>query len=73
MTGFEIFGTAVPFRCIMPIGAGFAVAFLQSQGFAPPLKTVTRAIDVVRDDVRNASLPKDYGQVSGAFLDPGKI
>ena len=34
------------------------------QGFAPPLKTVTKAVDTVKDDVKNASLPKDYGHVS---------
>ena len=33
------------------------------QGFAPPLKIVTRAVDSVRDDEKSVSLPKDYGHV----------
>ena len=36
---------------------------LTAQGFAPPLKAVTRAVDSVQDDVKNAAFPKDYGQV----------
>lgn len=61
--GLPLFGTFVPFRSIMPIGAGFLVAWLHSMGFAPPLKVVTRAVDSVKDDISNAALPKDYGQV----------
>lgn len=30
-TGFQLGTLAVPFRCIMPVGAGFMVAALQSQ------------------------------------------
>ena len=52
----------------MPVGAGLAVAALQSQGFAPGLKFLTRAIEGVVDDSKNATLPKDYGQVGGAVL-----
>jgi hypothetical protein len=47
----------------MPIGAGFLVAWLQAQGFSPGLKFLTRAIEGVVDDDRNASMPKSYGQV----------
>lgn len=47
----------------MPIGAGFAVAALQARGFAPGLKFLTRAIEGVVDDAKNATLPQDYGQV----------
>ncbi|KAG1659430.1 hypothetical protein FOA52_001101 [Chlamydomonas sp. UWO 241] len=62
-TGLPIGDVFVPFRCVMPVGAGFAVAWLQSLGFAPPLKMVTRAVENVRDDVKTASLPKDYASV----------
>lgn len=51
VTGLQLLDTSIPFRCIMPIGAGFAVAWLQTMGFAPPLKVVTRAVDSVK--VRN--------------------
>ncbi|GAX78773.1 hypothetical protein CEUSTIGMA_g6210.t1 [Chlamydomonas eustigma] len=61
--GFLLLGSAVPFRCIMPIGAGVLVAWLQAQGFAPPLKAVTRSIDNVQDDARTSGRPKDYAQV----------
>jgi len=45
-TGLQLPGDlAIPFRCIMPVGAGFAVAALQSKGFAPGLKFLTRAIE----------------------------
>ncbi len=57
------FGAFVPFRCIMPIGAGVAVAWLQSQGFSPSLKFLTRAIESVVDDNKTAAFPSDYGQV----------
>lgn len=59
---------AIPFRCIMPIGAGFAVAALQAKGFAPGLKFLTRAIEGVVDDSKNAVLPKDYGQVGRGVM-----
>jgi hypothetical protein len=62
-TGLELFGYAVPFRCVMPIGAGLLVAWLQSWGFSPALKFLTRAIEGVVDDDRNAGWPKSYGQV----------
>lgn len=62
-TGLVIGDTAVPFRCIMPIGAGIIVAWLQSQGFSPALKFLTRAIEGVVDDNRNAALPTSYWQV----------
>jgi hypothetical protein len=69
-TGLQLPGDlAVPFRCVMPIGAGFAVAALQSRGFAPGLKFLTRAIEGVVDDSKNATLPQDYGQV-GARMGP---
>ena len=38
--GFPIFGLFIPFRCIMPIGAGIAVAALQSYSFSPTLEGV---------------------------------
>eukprot|EP00195_Chlamydomonas_chlamydogama_P005828 CAMPEP_0202903764 /NCGR_PEP_ID=MMETSP1392-20130828/26154_1 /ASSEMBLY_ACC=CAM_ASM_000868 /TAXON_ID=225041 /ORGANISM="Chlamydomonas chlamydogama, Strain SAG 11-48b" /LENGTH=634 /DNA_ID=CAMNT_0049591089 /DNA_START=664 /DNA_END=2568 /DNA_ORIENTATION=+ len=62
-TGLQVFGTSIPFRCIMPVGAGVAVAWLQSQGFSPPLKALARAVEGVQDDVKTAALPKTYGQV----------
>ena len=57
------FGVFVPFRCIMPIGAGVAVAWLQSKGFSPSLKFLTRAIEGVIDDNKTSAFPSDYGQV----------
>jgi hypothetical protein len=69
-TGLALFGYAVPFRCVMPIGAGLLVAWLQSWGFSPALKFLTRAIEGVVDDDKNAGFPKNYGQVSGWRL-PG--
>ena len=57
---------SIPFRCVMPIGAGFIVAYLGEMGFAPPLKIVTRAFDSVQCD--KAKLPKDYGQVARKAL-----
>ncbi len=62
-TGLLFGGVAVPFRCVMPIGAGVAVAWLQSLGFSPGLKFLTRAIEGVVDDTRNAALPTSYWQV----------
>jgi hypothetical protein len=50
-------------RCIMPIGAGFVVAYLQGWGFSPALKFLTRAIEGVVDDTKNAALPTSYWQV----------
>ncbi|MEW5302860.1 MAG: hypothetical protein WDW36_005601 [Sanguina aurantia] len=61
--GFMILGLSVPFRCILPVGAGFAVAALQSQGFSPALKFLTRAIEGVVDDNTKAGLPTSYAQV----------
>lgn len=58
-----ILGLSVPFRCILPVGAGFAVAALQSQGFSPALKFLTRAIEGVVDDNTKAGLPTSYAQV----------
>eukprot|EP00775_Hariotina_reticulata_P005436 gene5436-5669_t len=49
--------------CIMPIGAGFMVAYLQKWGFSPALKFLTRAIEGVVDDSKNAALPTSYWQV----------
>ncbi|GIL50877.1 hypothetical protein Vafri_6854 [Volvox africanus] len=63
-TGLEIFGTAVPFRCVMPVAAGFAVAWLQKVGFSPALKVLTRAMEGVTDDSAKATLPKSYWQVA---------
>lgn len=62
-TGLVIGDTAIPFRCIMPIGAGLIVAYLQSWGFSPALKFLTRAIEGVVDDSKNAALPTSYWQV----------
>eukprot|EP00879_Flechtneria_rotunda_P009210 GHRR01009643.1.p1 GENE.GHRR01009643.1~~GHRR01009643.1.p1 ORF type:complete len:483 (+),score=176.43 GHRR01009643.1:230-1678(+) len=62
-TGLVIGDTAIPFRCIMPIGAGFIVAYLQRWGFSPGLKFLTRAIEGVVDDKKNAALPTSYWQV----------
>jgi hypothetical protein len=50
----------------MPIGAGFVVAYLQKWGFSPALKFLTRAIEGVVDDSKNAAYPTSYGQVSWA-------
>lgn len=47
----------------MPIGAGFVVAYLQRWGFSPALKFLTRAIEGVVDDSKNAALPTSYWQV----------
>jgi hypothetical protein len=47
----------------MPIGAGFVVAYLQGWGFSPALKFLTRAIEGVVDDTKNAALPTSYWQV----------
>jgi hypothetical protein len=47
----------------MPIGAGFVVAYLQKWGFSPALKFLTRAIEGVVDDSKNAAYPTSYGQV----------
>jgi len=47
----------------MPIGAGFIVAYLQKWGFSPALKFLTRAIEGVVDDSKNAALPTSYWQV----------
>ncbi|KAG2448571.1 hypothetical protein HYH02_006462 [Chlamydomonas schloesseri] len=63
-TGLEIFGMSVPFRCVMPVAAGFAVAWLQSLGFSPALKVLTRAMEGVTDDSAKAMLPKSYWQVA---------
>jgi hypothetical protein len=49
----------------MPIGAGFIVAYLQGWGFSPALKFLTRAIEGVVDDTKNAALPTSYWQVCG--------
>ncbi len=62
-TGLEIGSIAIPFRCVMPIGAGFVVAGLYSLGFSPALKFLTRAIEGVVDDSKNAALPTSYWQV----------
>ncbi|WIA38514.1 hypothetical protein OEZ86_001836 [Tetradesmus obliquus] len=62
-TGLVIGDTAIPFRCVMPIGAGFVVAYLQGWGFSPALKFLTRAIEGVVDDTKNAALPTSYWQV----------
>mmetsp|Transcript_21002 Transcript_21002/g.58374 ORF Transcript_21002/g.58374 Transcript_21002/m.58374 type:complete len:766 (+) Transcript_21002:1061-3358(+) len=64
-TGFQIGDLAVPFRCIMPVGAGVIVAALQSQGFSPPLKGLTRAVEGVEDDdsVRRKEVPYSYAPV----------
>lgn len=62
-TGLVFGDTAIPFRCVMPIGAGFVVAYLQSWGFSPALKFLTRAIEGVVDDSKNAAYPTSYGQV----------
>jgi hypothetical protein len=48
----------------MPIGAGFVVAYLQKWGFSPALKFLTRAIEGVVDDSKNAAYPTSYWQVS---------
>lgn len=53
-------------RCVMPIGAGFVVAYLQKWGFSPALKFLTRAIEGVVDDSKNAAYPTSYWQVSSA-------
>ncbi|KXZ55344.1 hypothetical protein GPECTOR_3g475 [Gonium pectorale] len=63
-TGLELFGMSVPFRCVMPVAAGFAVAWLQSIGFSPALKVLTRAMEGVTDDSSKAALPKSYWQVA---------
>ncbi|KAG2444864.1 hypothetical protein HXX76_001602 [Chlamydomonas incerta] len=63
-TGLEIFGMSVPFRCVMPVAAGFAVAWLQGLGFSPALKVLTRAMEGVTDDSAKAMLPKSYWQVA---------
>lgn len=47
----------------MPVGAGLIVAYLQSWGFSPALKFLTRAIEGVVDDSKNAALPTSYWQV----------
>ena len=47
----------------MPIVAGFLVAGLQNLGFSPGLKFLTRAIEGVVDDDKNAAFPKSYWQV----------
>lgn len=47
----------------MPVAAGFAVAYLQSLGFSPALKVLTRAMEGVTDDSAKAMLPKSYWQV----------
>lgn len=62
--GLELFGTSIPFRCVMPVVAGFAVAWLQGLGFSPPLKVLTRAMEGVTDDASKASTPKSYWQVA---------
>lgn len=62
-TGLQLGTIAVPFRCIMPIGAGFVVAWLHSLGFSPALKFLTRAIEGVVDDSKTAALPTSYWQV----------
>lgn len=62
-TGFVFGETAIPFRCIMPVGAGVIVAALQSQGFSPPLKFLTRAIEGVVDDRKSYEVPASYGPV----------
>lgn len=69
-TGLQIGSVAVPFRCVMPIGAGFMVAWLQSKGFSPALKFLTRAIEGVVDDKKHAALPTSYWQVGwgGIFV-----
>lgn len=59
---------SIPFRCVMPVAAGFAVAALQSKGFAPGLKFLTRAIEGVVDDSKTAALPKDYWQVRRSVI-----
>eukprot|EP00198_Chlamydomonas_reinhardtii_P000776 XP_001690111.1 predicted protein [Chlamydomonas reinhardtii] len=63
-TGLELFGMSIPFRCVMPVAAGFAVAYLQSLGFSPALKVLTRAMEGVTDDSAKAMLPKSYWQVA---------
>lgn len=52
----------------MPIGAGFMVAYLQKWGFSPALKFLTRAIEGVVDDSKNAALPTSYWQVGSSML-----
>jgi hypothetical protein len=52
----------------MPIGAGFVVAYLQKWGFSPALKFLTRAIEGVVDDSKNAAYPTSYWQVSSLTL-----
>jgi hypothetical protein len=54
----------------MPIGAGFVVAYLQKWGFSPALKFLTRAIEGVVDDSKNAAYPTSYWQVSSLMLQP---
>jgi hypothetical protein len=54
----------------MPIGAGLIVAYLQSWGFSPALKFLTRAIEGVVDDSKNAAYPTSYGQVCTHTLGP---
>lgn len=54
----------MPVMVAFPIAAGTMVAWLSSLGFAPPLKVVSKAVDTVKDDVKNVSFPQDYGQVS---------
>jgi hypothetical protein len=44
--------------------SGVLVAGLQSQGFSPPLKFLTRAIEGVVDDRKSYTLPNSYGPVS---------
>lgn len=62
-TGFQLGDFAIPFRCIMPVGAGVAVAALQAKGFSPPLKFLTRAIEGVVDDRKSYGVPTSYGPV----------
>lgn len=54
----------MPVMVAFPVAAGAMVAWLSSLGFAPPLKVVSKAVDTVKDDVKNVSFPRDYGQVS---------
>ncbi|KAL6763955.1 chloride channel [Haematococcus lacustris] len=62
-TGFQLGDVAIPFRCIMPVGAGVLVAWLQSEGFSPPLKMLTRAIEGVVDDRKSYDVPRSYWPV----------
>ncbi|KAG2496243.1 hypothetical protein HYH03_005841 [Edaphochlamys debaryana] len=67
-TGLEFFGMSVPFRCVMPVAAGVAVAWLQGLGFSPALKVLTRAMEGVTDDTSKAQLPTSYWQVARKSL-----